>query len=114
LQSEDLPAKRQVKLFYSRLSDILRNYFSDRFLVHSTQSTSDELMVLLSVYLQEEKYRTQFYQLLRLTDAVKFAKYIPSTEQNEAAVQTAIDSLKHVNGSTQRTKQNAERMAETY
>jgi hypothetical protein len=114
LQSEDLPAKRQMKLFYTRLSDILRNYFNDRFQVHSTQATSDELMVLLSVYLQDEKYKTQFYQLLRLTDAVKFAKYIPSMEQNEAAVQTAIDSLKHVDSLTQRTKQNAERMATTY
>jgi len=114
LQSEDLPSKRQVKLFYTRLSNILRNYFNDRFNIHSSQATSDELMVLLSVYLQEEKYRTRFYQLLRLSDAVKFAKYIPSTAQNENAVKTAIETLQHVDKLTERTKQNAERMAATY
>jgi hypothetical protein len=114
LQDEDLPAKQQVKLFYTRLSDILRNYFSDRFNVHSSQATSDELMVLLSVYLQDEQYRTQFYQLFRLSDAVKFAKYIPSAEQNEKAVRTAIDTLQHVDKLSERTKQNAERMAATY
>ena len=114
LQSEGLPAKQQVKLFYTRLSEILRNYFNDRFNVHSSHATSDELMVLLSVYLQDEKYRTEFYQLLRLSDAVKFAKYIPSTEQNEKAVKTAIETLQHVDKLTERTKQNAERMAATY
>ena len=114
LQSEDLTAKRQVKLFYTRLSDILRNYFNDKFSVHSSQATSDELMVLLSVYLQDEKYRTQFYQLLRLSDAVKFAKYIPSNDQNEAAVQIAINTLQHMDKLTERIKQNAERVAATY
>jgi hypothetical protein len=114
LQREGLPAKRQVKLFYTRLSDILRNYFKDRLNVHSSYGTSDELMILLSVYLQDEKYRTQFYQLLRLSDAVKFAKYIPSNEQNETAVQTAIDTLQHVDRLTERIKQNAEPMAATY
>jgi hypothetical protein len=114
LEGEDLPAKQQVKLFYTRLSDILRNYFNDRFNVHSSHATSDELMVLLSVYLQDEKYRIEFYQLLRLSDAVKFAKYIPSTEQNEKAVKTAIETLQHVDKLTERTKQNAERMAATY
>jgi hypothetical protein len=114
LNGENLPAKRQVKLFYTRLSDILRNYFNDRFGVHSSQATSDELMILLSVYLQDEKYRTQFYQFLRLTDAVKFAKYIPSNEQNEKAIKTAVDTLQHIDNITERTKQNAERMAATY
>jgi hypothetical protein len=114
LQSEDLPGNRQVKLFYTRLSDILRNYFNDRFDVRSSQATSDELMVLLSVYLQNEKYRTQFYQLLRLTDAVKFAKYIPSADQNEKAIQTAIDTLQHMDRLKEGTKQHAERMVATY
>ena len=110
-----MPAiQRQVKLFYTRLSDILRNYFNDKFNVHSSQATSDELMVLLSVYLQDEKDRTQFYQLLRLSDAVKFAKYIPSNDQNEAAVQIAINTLQHMDKLTERIKQNAERVAATY
>ncbi|HEY6976988.1 MAG TPA: hypothetical protein VH396_11915 [Chitinophagaceae bacterium] len=96
LEQESLPAKGQVKLFYTKLSDICRNYFSDQLHVRSTQSTSDELMVLLGVYLQNEKYRTHFYQLLRLADAVKFAKYIPVTEQDTESVKTAVASLQHI------------------
>ena len=107
LERENLPAKGQIKLFYTRLSDICKNYFHDQLQVHSSQSTSDELMVLLSVYLQNEKNRTQFYQLLRLADAVKFAKYIPEVEQNKEAVKTAIASLQHIDDLTSRTTQHA-------
>jgi len=107
LERENLAAKGQIKLFYTQLSDICKNYFSDQLQVRSTQSTSDELMVLLGVYLQNEKYRTQFYQLLRLADAVKFAKYIPVTEQNDEAITTAVTSLQHIDALTKAATSHA-------
>lgn len=107
LQSENLVAKHQVKLFYTRLADICRNYFSDQLQVRSSQATSDELMILIGVYLQNEKMRTPFFQFLRLADAVKFAKYKPSSEQNNEAVQTAIKTLQHIDELTQRREQHA-------
>jgi hypothetical protein len=64
-------------------------------------------MVLLSVYLQNEKMRTQFYQFFRLADAVKFAKYLPEEEQNNTVVEIVISSLKHINALTQRILQHA-------
>jgi tRNA isopentenyl-2-thiomethyl-A-37 hydroxylase MiaE len=107
LEQEDLPAKGQIKLFYTKLSDIWKNYFGDQLQVRSTQSTSGELMMLLSVYLQNEKNRTQFYQLLLLADAVKFAKYIPVTEQNSEAVKTTITSLQHIDALIKRATSHA-------
>jgi len=105
LQQQDLPAKGQVKLFYSTLNDICRQYFSRQLNLHA-HSTSDELMVTLVVYLQEEKRRTAFYQLLRLTDAVKFAKYIPAAQQHEDAIQVAIASLQHIDQLINQSKQH--------
>jgi hypothetical protein len=61
-------------------------------------------MVTLIVYLQDEKRRTAFYQLLRLTDVVKFAKYIPEAVQNNEAVETAIASLQHIDQLIKQTK----------
>lgn len=107
LKSEDLISKQQMKLFYTRLTDICRNYFSEQLGVRSSQATSDELMILLRVYLQDEKHRTQFYQLLRLADAVKFAKYLPGEQQNNEAIETAIASLRHIDALTQRKAQHA-------
>jgi len=92
LQRQSLAAK----LFYTELTDILKKYFQQQLNVSTSQATSDELMIMLVVYLQDEKKRTAFYQLLRLTDAVKFAKYLPSVTQNEEAVETAITSLQHI------------------
>ncbi len=105
LQRESLTSKGQVKLFYTKLSDIARNYFNEQLQIRSSQSTSDELMVLLSVYLQNEPDKTNFYQLLRLSDAVKFAKYNPVEEQNSYAVQTTITSLQHIDVLVQGMKQ---------
>ncbi len=95
LQKENLPAKKQTKLFYSKLDVICRDFLEEEFHIHALQSTSDELMIQLSVYLQQESMRTKFYQLLRLSDAVKFAKYIPAEDQNKEAVHTAIKSLQN-------------------
>lgn len=106
LQHQNFPAKGQVKLFYTKLSDICREYFRAQILVDASHATSDELMVTLVVYLQDETRRTDFYQLLRLTDAVKFAKYIPDTSQHDEAVQTAITSLQHIDHLIKQSKQN--------
>lgn len=107
LQQEHLIATGNAKLFYVKLTFIIKNYFQEMLLLHSTQSTSDELMVQLGVYLQDEKYRTGFYQLLRLADAVKFAKYIPAEEQNNQAVQTSVTSLQHIDALIKNIQKNA-------
>lgn len=107
LQQEHLIATGNVKLFYVKLTFIIKNYFQEILQLHSTQSTSDELMVQLGVYLQDEKYRTGFYQFLRLADAVKFAKYIPAEEQNNQAVQTSVTSLQHIDALIKNIQKNA-------
>jgi len=96
LKKEGLPAKGQTKLFYTRLDDIWRAYFNMRANIQSMQSTSDELMIKLGVYLQDRDMKTTFYQLLRLSDAVKFAKYQPTEQQNEEALKQAAACLRHI------------------
>ncbi|CAN5238069.1 hypothetical protein BH11BAC6_BH11BAC6_16620 [soil metagenome] len=113
LQQQNLPAKGEVKLFYTKLNDICRQYFSRQLGLHA-HTTSDELMVTLIVYLQEEKRRTAFYQFLRLTDAVKFAKYNPDTSQHEEAVATVITSLKHIDHLIAQSKQHDQQVVPAY
>ncbi|QEC68785.1 hypothetical protein FRZ67_16270 [Panacibacter ginsenosidivorans] len=106
LQQQNLIAGNQVKLFYTKLNNICREYFSTQLTVNASQTTSDELMLTLIVYLQDEKKRTAFFQLMRLTDAVKFAKYIPDATQHEEAIQTAVASLQHIDQQIKQTKQH--------
>lgn len=104
LQQQNLPAKGQVKLFYTGLSEICREYFSEQLNIQAAHITSDELMVAIIVYLQDEKRRTAFFQLLRLIDAVKFAKYLPGEPQHEEAIMTAVTSLQHIDQLIKQTK----------
>lgn len=104
LQQQNLSAKGQVKLFYTGLSEICREYFSEQLNIKASNITSDELMVAIIVYLQDEKRRTAFFQLLRLIDAVKFAKYLPDETQYDEAIVTAIKSLQHIDQLIKQTK----------
>lgn len=104
LEAENLPVQHKTKLFYTRLTDICRAYFFEQLQVSSTQLTSDELMLKLGMYFQQQKKKTEFYQLLRLADAVKFAKYISSSEENDNALMIAGDSLKHIDNMVQQVK----------
>ncbi len=103
----DAAINENPKLFYTKLNSICREYFQESLQVRSSQATSDELMILLGVYLQDERSRTAFYQLLRLSDAVKFAKYIPDPKQTKLAIETAVKTLQHIDALTQYIKQHA-------
>ena len=107
LQQKNNSEAINIKSFYTALTAICREYFEDQLQVRSSQATSDELMILLAVYLQDEKKRTAFYQLLRLSNAVKFAKYLPGQDQNKEAIETAITSLQHIDGLIKQIKQHA-------
>lgn len=106
LQQENLPAAGQTKMFYEKLSDISRKYFSKQLSVNVAHFTSDELMVTVIVYLQDEQKRTSFFQLLRLIDVVKFAKYIPGAPQNDEAIESAMSSLQHIDKILKQTRQH--------
>jgi hypothetical protein len=89
LQKENLPAKNEAKLYYSRLTDIFRIYIEKRKNILSLQQTTDDLVrQLKSIRLSEQDY-TDLAQALRLSDFVKFAKYIP-TENDDRTVFTTI------------------------
>ena len=106
LAKQNTTTAEQVKLFYVKLSDISREYFQEQLHIKASYITSDELMISIIVYLQDEKKRTSFFQLLRLIDAVKFAKYIPTPSQQEDTIAIAIASLQHIDQQIKQTKQH--------
>lgn len=100
-QIADLPlpnseSLKEAKLFYSKITEIEKEYFHKRFSIASGQATTDELMMLTGIYLQREPFKSKFYQLLRLQDAVKFANYLPPADINQDVKQTLSETLKHV------------------
>ena len=93
LQRENLTAKEATKEYYSRLTDIFRIYVERRKNLRSLQQTTDDLVTQLkSINLGKELYN-QLSQSLRLSDFVKFAKYIPTESDNRNVFDTIKKSI---------------------
>ncbi len=75
--------KPETKKYYSKLVDIFRVYILDKKGIHSLQSTTDDLVAQLKSLGMPKDQFDQLAQSLRLSDFVKFAKYVPLAEDDK-------------------------------
>ena len=81
LLAERLPERGQAKLFYQRLSELLRTYIEERFAIRAPRQTTEEFLHRLSIPDSPlEPYRNQLQVLLQFCDLVKFAELAPSDD----------------------------------
>ncbi len=84
LKEDKLWQKGEVKEYYSRLTEILRQYLENRFLVFSLELTTTEtLEMLLKTGFKKDTNYTKLKAILSGADMVKFAKYTPEPSENE-------------------------------
>lgn len=89
LQEQHLE-KGNYKIFYSQLIQICRTFTDSELKMLTQHTTIDEYMLAVKGRLGNENMQTQYFQLLRLSNVVKFAKYVPTTTQSNDAVNTAV------------------------
>ena len=95
LKKEEL-AQKDAKAFYVRLVDVLRKYLHTGKGLQSFSKTTDDLsLLILNVNLPSDKYN-ELVQTLRLSDAVKYAKFIPAAEENDQAIETIWKSIEAI------------------
>ncbi|HPY67608.1 MAG TPA: hypothetical protein PLP03_05530 [Bacteroidales bacterium] len=84
LREEELWQKGDVKKYYSRLTEILRQYLERRYGVNSLEMTTSETLNALveSGFKKDEAYST-LKSVLNDADLVKFAKYKPEPAEND-------------------------------
>ncbi len=83
----------QSKQYYSELVDIFRLYIFRKKEILSLQKTTDDLILQLkNINLDKEQF-AQLSQALRLSDFVKFAKYIPAKEDDVNMFNTINNSI---------------------
>lgn len=111
LNQERIWQQGQFKLYHTRLTDILRVYIEQRWLVSALESTTDE--ILGHGFFSSLKVETgeQLERVLRLADLVKFAKMQPLSSDNELAMQLAVSFVKETSmfGEREDSKPNAEK-----
>jgi hypothetical protein len=103
LQEKNLIEKKQHKTFYTELVSICRNFSDALLLVDTSTKTTDEYLLTMKGMVGTEPTQVKYFQLLRLADAVKFAKFIPAMEENDEAVVIARTFIETINRFYKRT-----------
>ena len=88
--------KPAAKQYYSRLVDIFRIYVAERKGIHSLQATTDDLVLQLKNLGMEKQQFDQLAGTLRQTDYVKYAKYIPTSDDDRLAFALITRSIQQI------------------
>jgi hypothetical protein len=84
LKSEELWQKGHTKLYYTRLTEILRQYLENRYRIYSLELTTPETMqALLKTGFRKGESFTKLKNVLTAADLVKFAKHVPDADEME-------------------------------
>lgn len=90
LKNEKLWQKGDVKEYYSKLTDILREYFEMRFDVNAAEMTSSEILEVMRTNIKSPDAFESLRNVLFLADMAKFAKAKPEPYENENSIMLGI------------------------
>ncbi|MDX2049392.1 MAG: BatD family protein [Chitinophagaceae bacterium] len=88
LKEEQLPEKGEMKIYYTKLTDIFRVFLQRQFNQPMLQSTTDEILVYLNGDILQREKLGPLAETLRVADAVKFAKYPSSVSEGSEGFKT--------------------------
>jgi hypothetical protein len=89
LESKGLWQQGEVKLFYSKATEIVRRYFERRYNILALEMTTGEVMEQLKRCAINNEVFTSVQNFLTDADLVKFAKHLPVASENESIIPTA-------------------------
>ncbi|RMF60632.1 MAG: hypothetical protein D6743_14665 [Calditrichaeota bacterium] len=90
LQNSELLAEGKVKEFYIRISEIIRKYIEGRYFIVALELTTFELTQALREAEIEPEDIERIHDFLAACDLVKFAKYVPTAQENQAVLEDAF------------------------
>jgi len=91
LMESSLIQRGEIKEYYTRLSDIVREYIANRFFILAPEMTTNQLMAEMRETNVEDVNIALVADLLAQCDLVKFAKFAPRPEAHETATKMAYD-----------------------
>ena len=86
----------EIKVIHSKIGEILKRYLSRRQNVDYLNNTTGNILMMLNANILDKNILSNVAAGLRLSDAVKFAKYIPpaiETEENVQKIKQVIKQL---------------------
>lgn len=91
LEEKKLWQQNLVKEYHSEITEIIRQYFNNRFKVSALELTTSELLYELEQVPDAKKILDTTTGFLDNADLVKFAKFIPISSVNEEMMKQAYD-----------------------
>jgi hypothetical protein len=101
LREKNLIKGGKIKEFYSEISDIIRHYLENRFLLKAPEMTTEEfLLKVRESFPLSLSHKSLLRDFLSRCDLVKFAKYLPQEKDSDEAFEAAknfVDQTKQEN-----------------
>ncbi len=98
IKTQNLWQEGKIKLYYSSVTDTVREYIEERFKIQALEQTTAEIIYGFRNTAIDEESFSKLKELLKLSDLVKFAKETPMANENEKSLQYAFD---FINGTKQ-------------
>lgn len=98
LKSGPFANNEEWKKYYSELTGIFKIYIERKFSSPALQKTTDELLLMLNGMLDKQRI-SETAEALRISDAVKFARYQPQKDTASASlhsIEMTIRALDHL------------------
>lgn len=93
LENKKLIDKKDIKEYYSSISEIIRRYIENRFNFPALELTTYEILNIITAVIKKEESIT-LKNILEISDLVKFAKKIPDQIENVKNLNLATDFVK--------------------
>ena len=93
LENKKLIDKKDIKEYYSSISEIIRRYIENRFNFPALELTTYEILDIITANIKKEE-SISLKNILEISDLVKFAKKIPNQNENVRNLNLATDFVK--------------------
>ena len=90
---KDMLVNGEHKLLYTLLSETLRRYFENLYVIKALEETTQEIRSSLGEIEIEPDLKKSAFEILDQADIVKFAKYIPNEEETEKIILDVEDFI---------------------
>jgi len=94
LEMKKLWQSGRVKEYHTEITEIIRTYFEKRFSLPALELTTDETLEVLKSKSESSSVIPLTKDFLQNADMVKFAKFVPLNEINEAMIKQARQIVK--------------------
>lgn len=92
IKAQGVRLQENPKAYYTRLTDVLRNYIRERYGFNAREMTSREIIDHL-LRIKDDKAMTELRILFETSDLVKFARYNTLINENDKNLVSAIDFI---------------------